>query len=327
MGKCLSWGAIFHNDRASNAHSALWVSLTSSRCEHRQRTAVKVAVELPNRSRVPDSYNVAIIGGGPAGLLAAQRLSSAGAKVNIYEQMRTPGLKFLIAGRGGLNLTHSEPLERFSSRYGGSCEGAMRRMLCTFGPEEMRGWAGGLGFETFVGSSRRVFPAPPLMDKAAPVLRRWLAYLEESGVQLHTQQRWDGFVEVHQDREDDQPPPLRIVDSCGVEHIVHADAILLALGGASWAKLGSDGKWASKLEAMGVSVTALRPNNVGFKVPWSSEYALCHAGTPVKDVQLAFEGHSSRGDLMVTSEGIEGGAVCALSSLIVASQVPPHARP
>uniref|UniRef100_A0A061RBK6 Nad-utilizing dehydrogenase n=1 Tax=Tetraselmis sp. GSL018 TaxID=582737 RepID=A0A061RBK6_9CHLO len=224
--------------------------------------------------------------------------------------MRTPGLKFLIAGRGGLNLTHSEPFEDFKSRYGGSY--AVDSMLNDFGPDDMRAWAGGLGVETFIGTSRRVFPSPPLMDRAAPVLRSWLSLFKDLRVRIHVRRRWVGFS------PGGGPPPAVLIEyEAGARTEVRADAVLLALGGASWPKLGSDGAWVELLAGAGVPVAELRPNNVGFRVPWPERFLDRFGGVPVKNVRLSFGEAAAAGDLMITAWGVEGGAVCALSSRIV----------
>lgn len=235
---------------------------------------------------------VAVVGGGPAGLIAAETLAAAGAQVVVFEQMASVGRKFLLAGRGGLNLTHSEDLEVLLRRY--RCEAPqLERAVRAFGPSELRAWADSLGETTFVGSSGRVFPAS---FRAAPLLRAWLGRLSALGVEVRTRHTWTGW-------------PVVVADRNGVTTRFDADATLLALGGASWPRTGSDGQWRDRIEA-----TRLRPSNVGFVVEWSNEFAMRFAGAPLKDVALSFNGEQSRGDAMVTRSGIEGGAVYALSS-------------
>jgi uncharacterized flavoprotein (TIGR03862 family) len=235
---------------------------------------------------------VAVIGGGPAGLIAAERLATAGVRVDVFEQMASVGRKFLLAGRGGLNLTHSEDFATLLTRYRASAP-QLVRALHEFGPKQLRAWADGLGEQTFVGTSGRVFPSS---FRAAPLLRAWLARLDGLGVAVHTRQRWTDW-------------PVVVTDRTGVVTAVEADATVLALGGASWPRTGSDGRWVSMFDA-----TALQPSNVGFLVAWSGEFASRFAGSPLKDVALAFAGEQRRGDATVTASGLEGGAVYALSS-------------
>ncbi|WP_050783386.1 NAD(P)/FAD-dependent oxidoreductase [Methylobacterium nodulans] len=241
----------------------------------------------------------AVIGAGPAGLFAAEVLAQAGLAVTVVERMPSPARKLLIAGRGGLNLTHSEPLERFLARYhppAGPIEAAIR----AFPPEALRAWCEGLGQATFVGSSGRVFPTA---FKASPLLRAWLARLGRLGVTLRTRTRWTGWA---------GDGSLRLLGPEGEESL-RADATVLALGGASWPRLGSDGGWAGILAADGVAVAPLRPANVGFTVVWSPAFAERFAGAPLKRVALSCGPDRVRGEAVVTAEGIEGGAVYALS--------------
>lgn len=244
---------------------------------------------------------VVIIGAGPAGLMAAEKLSGAGVPVTIYERMPTAARKFLMAGRGGLNLTHSEPLEKFLMRYG-AAQTFLTPYIKNFTPDDLRAWCEGLGQETFVGSSGRVFPKAM---KASPLLRAWLARLQGAGVKIkygHTWQGWEG---------DD----LVFVAADGV-HKVKPAATLLALGGASWPKLGSDGAWRDLLKSRSIDVTTLRPANCGFTVAWSPIFREKYAGMPLKSVVLTCGDSSVQGEIMLTKNGIEGGAVYALSSVI-----------
>ena len=200
-----------------------------------------------------------VIGGGPAGLIAAEVLAADGLAVTVYEHKPSVGRKFLLAGRGGLNLTHSEPLDEFARRY--DARGWVAPLLVAFGPDDLRAWCASLGEETFVGSSGRVFPAS---FRATPLLRAWLRRLDDLGVQFATRHRWLGW---------DDDGAHRFATADGSEIGVHADVTVLALGGASWPRVGSDGGWVSLLEAVGVGVTSLRPANVGLAVSWSEKFA------------------------------------------------------
>ncbi len=240
---------------------------------------------------------VAIIGAGPAGLAAAERLSAQGVGVTLYERMRTPGRKLLIAGRGGLNLTHSEPLPRFLDRYGGNRDW-LAPAIAAFTPDDLCSWAEGLGQPVFTGSSGRVFPRAM---KASGLLRAWLARLRAQGVVLHTASRWTGWTATGD---------LQLEDGAAVR----ADAVVLALGGASWSRLGSDGGWAPLLAARGVALAPFRPANCGLLVDWSELFVSRHAGQPLKHVGLRCGPDSAQGDLMLTQRGIEGGAVYALAA-------------
>lgn len=245
---------------------------------------------------VPD--RVAIIGAGPAGLMAAEILAAAGVNVTLFERMPTAARKFLMAGRGGLNLTHSEPLEKFLTRYGTARE-FLTPYIEKFTPDDLRAWCEGLGQETYVGSSGRVFPKTM---KASPLLRAWLLRLQESGVTIHYSCAWTGW----------NGKTLTFADGQAFE----GDAVLLALGGASWPKLGSDGGWVGILSSKDVAITPLRPANCGFNVPWSPIFRAKFAGQPVKPVVLTCGDKSVQGEIMLTEKGIEGGAVYALSSSI-----------
>ena len=244
----------------------------------------------------------AVIGGGPAGLMAAEVLSAAGVQVTVYDRMPSLGRKFLMAGRGGLNLTHSEPLVDFLGRYG-AARSKIGGLVEAFTPTDLISWANGLGQETHIGTSGRVFPTS---HKASPLLRAWLGRLQTQGVQVRTRHDWLGW---------DAAGALRFATPDG-EITASPDATILALGGASWPKLGSTGAWASLLEAVGVAVAPLRPANVGFEANWSEVFRDRFHGAPLKNIGLSFDGRQARGDAMITREGLEGGAVYALSATL-----------
>ena len=235
---------------------------------------------------------IAVIGAGPAGLMAAETLAAAGARVAVYDHVASPARKFLMAGRGGLNLTHSEPLEGFIARYraGGA---HLAPMLWAFPPAALVAWCEGLGQPVFTGSSGRVFPAAM---KASPLLRAWLARLASLGVVLHPRQAFGGFASSGQVLVGGAP--------------VVADAVVLAMGGASWPRLGSDGGW---VVALGEAVHPFVPSNCGFAVAWSAPFRARAAGQPLKRIALSHAGQTVRGEAMITDAGIEGGAVYALS--------------
>jgi uncharacterized flavoprotein (TIGR03862 family) len=245
---------------------------------------------------------VAIIGGGPAGLMAAEVISQAGIKVNIYDSMPSVGRKFLMAGKGGLNITHSDPYHVFLSRYG-SRQDTIKPMLDCFDAGKLRDWAHELGITTFVGSSGRIFPAEM---KAAPLLRTWLHRLRQSGVTFHMRHQWLGWSET-------DPQALRFMSPQG-EKEVNAGAVVLALGGGSWPQLGSTGAWASLLAQRGVQVVPLAPSNCGFDVSWSEHFSSRFAGHPLKSVIATFNNLHQQGDCMVTATGLEGSLIYALSA-------------
>ncbi|MEA1834174.1 TIGR03862 family flavoprotein [Methylobacterium durans] len=243
---------------------------------------------------------LAIVGGGPAGLAAAEVLAEAGHAVTVLDRMPSVGRKLLIAGRGGLNLTHSEPLPAFLARY--HPPGSLGQAIGTFPPDSLRAWCEGLGEPTFVGSSGRVFPKS---FKASPLLRAWLARLGRLGVTIRTRHRLVGLLDGGLAFEAPEGPLT-----------LRPRAALLALGGASWPRLGSDGAWVPLLEGLGVPVSELRPANAGFAVAWSELFRERFAGEPLKRVALHAEGETVRGEAVITAEGIEGGAVYALSRVL-----------
>ncbi len=243
---------------------------------------------------------VAVIGGGPAGLIAAETLAGAGVAVVVHDRMPSAGRKLLMAGRGGLNLTHGEDIERFLARYGDS-RARLEAAIRAFPPEALRAWADALGQETFVGSSGRVFPKAL---KASPLLRAWSRRLESQGVRLASRDRWLGW-------SDDGA--LRFEPPGGIERTERVDATILALGGASWPRLGSDGGWAAILAGAGVGIATLRPANCGFLVDWSDDFRARFAGQPLKRIAAACGDAAVRGEAMVTARGIEGGAIYAIS--------------
>jgi uncharacterized flavoprotein (TIGR03862 family) len=248
--------------------------------------------------------SVAVIGAGPAGLMAAEVLAQGGARVDVYDAMPSAARKFLLAGKGGMNITHSEPLDAFVARYGDRAP-QVGALLAGFGPDALRAWVHGLGIETFVGSSGRVFPTEM---KAAPLLRAWLQRLRAAGVHFHMRHRWTGWTADGQ---------LRFATETG-ETAAKPDATVLALGGASWPRLGSDGAWTALLRERGVDVAPLRPANCGFDIGWSAHFAQRHAGAPLMPVTLTCQDehgveHSRKGQFVVTATGIEGSLVYALS--------------
>jgi uncharacterized flavoprotein (TIGR03862 family) len=251
--------------------------------------------------------SVAVIGAGPAGLMAAEVLAQAGLNVHVYERMPSVGRKLLMAGKGGLNITHAEPRDAFIARYGKRRD-VLQPLLHTFGADALREWVHGLGISTFVGTSGRVFPHEM---KAAPMLRAWLHRLRASGVTMHVRHRWNGWSESGM---------LRF-DTPHGERIPAHDAVVLALGGGSWPQLGSDGGWVSTLTARGVDIAPLQPANCGFDVSWSEHFAQRFPGAPLKTVVASFidsQGttHRRPGECVVSATGIEGGLIYALSAAL-----------
>src|SRR5690606_19424033 len=255
-------------------------------------------------SQRPSAPRVAVIGGGPAGLMAAEVLAAGGAEVDVFDAMPSLGRKFLLAGVGGMNITHAEPFADFVTRYG-TAQSHLQPLLEGFGAEALREWIHGLGIETFVGSSGRVFPREM---KAAPLLRAWLRRLRDAGVRLHTRSRWLGWAD---------DGALRLATPEG-EQAQSFDALVLALGGGSWARLGSDGAWVRLLAQRGVQVAPLPPADCGFEVAgWSVLLREKFAGAPVKPVAAALAGEAPRrGEFVLTETGVEGGLIYALSSAL-----------
>ena len=249
----------------------------------------------------------AVIGGGPAGLMAAEVLCEGGVKGDLFDVMPSVGRKFLVAGKGGLNLTHSEPLEQFLDRYG-SRRPQLEPFLREFGPMELREWAAGLGVGTFTGTSGRVFPTGM---KAAPLLYAWRKRLENGGVNFHQRYKWLGWNE-------DQCLRFNTPDG---ETTYAPDIVVLALGGASWARLGSSGEWAGILAKSGLPLEAFKPANCGFDIPWSAHFKERFDGHPVKTVALEFTGldgesHRRQGEFIITTTGVEGSLIYAFSAQI-----------
>ncbi|MDO8990260.1 MAG: TIGR03862 family flavoprotein [Sideroxyarcus sp.] len=245
---------------------------------------------------------MAIIGGGPAGLMAAEVLAQGGVQVDVYDAMPSVGRKFLMAGKGGMNITHAEPFDVFLTRYGAR-QAAIEPLLRAFPPDALREWIHGLGIATFVGTSSRVFPTDM---KAAPLLRAWLHRLRESGVRFHARHHWVGW--------DDQGA-LRFATPDG-EHIVNASVLVLALGGGSWPQLGSDGAWVSLLTQRGINIAPLRPSNCGFDIAWSPYFREKFVSEPLKSVAAVFGETRKQGECVITEHGIEGGLIYALSAAL-----------
>lgn len=246
-----------------------------------------------------------VIGGGPAGLMAAEVLLAGGMSVDLYDAMPSVGRKFLLAGKGGLNLTHAEPQHKFLARYGARRH-ALESMLNAFGATQLRDWVHGLGVETFVGTSQRVFPKEM---KAAPLLRAWLHRLRSAGLRIHVRHRWTGW---------NAEGGLMFSTPHG-ETAVTASCTVLALGGGSWKRLGSDGAWVPLLEARGIAVAPLQPANSGFEVAWSMHLRERHAGQPVKAVVASLNDaagirHQRNGEFVVSDYGVEGSLIYALSA-------------
>ncbi|MCL7998169.1 TIGR03862 family flavoprotein [Brucella sp. 21LCYQ03] len=244
---------------------------------------------------------IAIFGGGPAGLFAAEHLSKLGHSVTVYEQMPTVGRKFLLAGKSGLNITHSEDFAQFAQRYGASNE-RLRSALEQFTPQNLRDWADALGAETFVGSSGRVFPKAM---KASPLLRAWIKRLEAQGVKILTRHKWAGF-------ENEKP----VIETPTGTEAISCDAALFAFGGASWPKLGSNGAWVEPFAEQGILSVPMRPANCGFDVNWSVFFAERFAGEPIKSVTITSEAGITQGEFVITRGGVEGSLVYAHSSAL-----------
>lgn len=257
-------------------------------------------------SNASQNVRIAIIGGGPAGLMAAEALTAHGISVDLFDAMPSLGRKFLMAGKSGLNLTHTEPFAAFLGRFG-AAQGNLQPMLEAFPPTAIQDWARNLGIDVFTGTSGRVFPQD---FKAAPLLRAWLKRLRANGLTVHVRHRWNGW------REDGA---LRFTTPAG-EVAVEAQATVLALGGASWPQLGSDAAWVEWLGTHGVYIAPLKPANCGFDAAWSDHFRDKFEGYPLKNVALTFADHTARGECVITKTGLEGGPVYTLSSALVAAQ-------
>ena len=244
--------------------------------------------------------SVAIIGGGPTGLMAAEVVSARGVKVDVYDSMPSVGRKFLMAGKSGLNITHSDPFDVFASKYG-KRRPQIEPMLKAFGADQLREWVHSFGIETFVGTSGRVFPVGM---KASPLLRAWLKRLNASNVTFHLRHKLTAILPDNS---------LRFATTNG-EVTVKADAVVLALGGGSWRRLGSDGAWVDWLKQAGAEVEPLRPSNCGFDVAWSEHFREKYDGHPLKSVILSFGEFRQQGEFIVTKEGVEGGLIYAASA-------------
>ena len=258
---------------------------------------------------MPNSRRIAVVGGGPAGLMAADVLSQSGYGVDVFDRMPSVGRKFLMAGKGGMNITHAEPAVAFRARYG-TREDRIAPLLDVFGPEALREWIHGLGIATFVGTSGRVFPTDM---KAAPLLRAWLHRLREAKVRFHVRHHWH-CIEPQAGRQ--YTLCFNTVDG---EQRFTVEAVVLALGGGSWAKLGSDGQWVKQLAENGIPVAPLRPANCGFNTDWSDHLRERFAGQPVKNVtasviELSGKEHRRQGEFVITRDGVEGGLIYALSA-------------
>ena len=248
------------------------------------------------------SHAIAVIGGGPAGLRAAEVLAGAGCAVTLFDHKPTVGRKFLMAGRGGLNLTHSEPLPEFLQKYG-AAQHVMARAFTLCSPNDLVAWCHDLGFETFVGTSGRVYPK---VMKATPLLRAWLKKLDRLGVTFALRHRWTGW----------EGDALAFTAEGGRAVSFRPDATLIALGGASWPHLGSDGHWAEIFRAQDVPLAPFRPANCGFTVAWSDVFRDRHAGEPLKPVTLSFAGRTQRGEIMITRTGLEGSLIYAFGAAL-----------
>jgi uncharacterized flavoprotein (TIGR03862 family) len=256
-----------------------------------------------------DSCEVLVIGGGPAGLRAAELTSAAGFRTILADRMPSVGRKFLVAGKGGLNLTHSEPLEKFVTRYGD--DGRWQSLLADFFPDDLRAWAEGLGIETFIGTSGRVFPTT---KQAAPLLRRWIARLKEQKVDFRVRHEWTGLVP-----REGWDVSFRTPKG---DAILHARAVVLALGGGSWPETGSNGSWTSILGNAGITITPLVPANCGYEVDWPANFLHESDGKPLKNIVATAGTESVAGELLVTKYGLEGGALYQLGRALRGMEKP-----
>jgi uncharacterized flavoprotein (TIGR03862 family) len=251
-----------------------------------------------------------VVGGGPAGLMAAEMLAGAGLAVTVFEHMPSVGRKLLLAGRSGLNITHSEPIGDLLSRYGPEA-GPLDSAVRAFGPQDLRSWCASLGVPTFLGSTGQVFP---VSWRATPLLRAWLTRLEQAGVSIEVRHRWLGWATAPDGTPDARKSLFGRADGTTVE--VFGDVTVLALGGASWPRVGSDGGWVAAIERAGVDVTELRAANCGLGFEWTAPFIERFAGVPLKNVAVTVVDRSVRGDAMVTRDGIEGGPIYTQSAAI-----------
>jgi uncharacterized flavoprotein (TIGR03862 family) len=263
------------------------------------------APNAPHDRPAPNGKTAMVIGAGPAGLMAAERLAGDGYAVTIYEGMPSAGRKFLMAGKSGLNITHSEDFETFLSHYGTS-RARLEPHLRKFGPDQIREWCTGLGVETYVGSSGRVFPTAM---KASPLLRAWLRRLDDLGCKIHYRHYWTGW-------NDTDHAVFKTPDGADGEVTATADITILALGGGSWKRLGSDGKWMEILRSAGIKCTPFKPANCGFDIDWTDHLIAKCAGSPVKAVTLTCGDQTVRGEFVISKTGIEGSAVYAISATL-----------
>ena len=292
-----------HNTTAATTINLTAYTLSIFSQPNAGAVAIRAAApSMPANDLAATRFDLAIIGAGPAGLMAAEVLSAAGLDVTVYDRMPSIARKLLIAGRGGLNLTHTEPMGKFQTRYGAAAE-RLAPMLDAFPPQALIAWAEGLGQPTFVGTSGRVFPKSL---KASPLLRAWLARLKEQGVTIKMRHDWRGWNERGE----------LVFAHDGATTRVAAGATILALGGASWPRLGSNGAWVDILTKRGVAVTPLRPANSGFTVAWSEPFRTRFEGTPLKSIALTFKDTTVRGEAMITRYGVEGGAIYVLSAAL-----------
>ena len=260
----------------------------------------------------PEKYDVLVVGGGPAGLRAAELASAAGLRTVLADHKPSVGRKFLVAGRGGLNLTHSEPVENFPARYGDSSE-RLKNLLADFSPDDLRAWAKDLGIETFVGTSGRVFP---MTKQAAPLLRRWIERLRKQGVSFRPRHELTGFAPAKNGEW-----AVEFTTPQG-DATLQSRTVILSLGGASWPQTGSDGGWVKLLVQAGVAVTPLAPANCGYEVDWPPEFLAQAEGLPLKNVVVRAAGESIAGELLITKYGLEGGALYGLGRALRTMEQP-----
>ncbi len=260
---------------------------------------------------LPSASSILVIGGGPAGLRAAEVASAAGLRVDLCDAQSSVGRKFLVAGKGGLNLTHSEPVENFPDRYGAEPE-RWRELLAEFSPADLQAWVEALGIETYVGSSGRVFPRG---QKAAALLMAWTARLKAAGVQFHFGSRLQSIEKTDSGWQVG-------LKTAGENLSLHASAVVLALGGASWPETGSDGQWTSLLADLGVEITPWAPANCGWDVDWPAEFLAGAEGLPLKNLTVTAGAESFSGELLITRYGIEGGAIYRLGPILRAMSEP-----